>query len=101
MVSTSDTIELVFFNTCFSFNQAREITRHINAAIGMNTSIGDDARRIFARQFYSALRFGHSIYKAFEQAKGALMLEGIPEEQTPEIYNKETIDLQNLILVKP
>lgn len=101
MVSTSDTIELVFFNTCFSFNQAREITRHINAAIGMNTSIGDDAARIFAAQFYSALGFGHSIYKAFEQAKGALMLEGIPEEQTPEIYNKETIDLQNLILVKP
>lgn len=101
MVSTSDNIELVFFNTCFSFNQAREITRHINAAIGMNNSIGDDAARVFSAQFYASLGFGHSVEKAFNQAKSALMLEGIPEENTPELYGKENLDLSDLVLVRP
>lgn len=101
MVSTTDNIELVFFNTCFSFNQAREITRHINAAIGMNDTIGDTAARIFSAYFYAALGFGHSVEKAFNQAKSALMLEGILEENTPELYGKENVDLNELILVKP
>ncbi|MED4170785.1 CHAT domain-containing protein, partial [Priestia megaterium] len=73
MASTSDNIKLVFFNTCFSYGQAKVVVEHIDAAIGMNTSIGDDAARVFAAQFYSALGFGHSLYKSFQQAKGALM----------------------------
>lgn len=44
-------------------------------SIGMNTSIGDDAARVFAAQFYSSIGFGLSIQKAFDQAKAALMLE--------------------------
>lgn len=98
MVSTSDSIKLVFFNTCFSFGQAEAITEYVDAAIGMNASIGDEAARVFAAQFYSAIGFGHSVNKAFQQAKSALMLEGIQEENTPELYTKSNADS---ILVKP
>ncbi|AWE08883.1 hypothetical protein DCE79_16700 [Lysinibacillus sp. 2017] len=101
MVTTSDDIKLVFFNTCFSYNQAYSVTEYLDAAIGMNTSIGDEAARVFSAQFYSALGFGYSVEKAFKQAKAALMLEGIEEENTPELYGKEGIDLKKLILVKP
>ena len=101
MVSTSDDIRLVFFNTCFSFGQAQAITEHIEVAIGMNTSIGDDAARIFASQFYSSIGFGHTVQKAFQQAKSALLLEGISEENTPELYCKDSVDPQSLILVQP
>ncbi|MDR9794218.1 hypothetical protein Q8A72_14845 [Aeribacillus pallidus] len=101
MMSTSDNIKLVFFNTCFSYGQAQAVIKHVDAAIGMTTSIGDDAARVFAAQFYSAIGFGLSVKKAFEQGKTALMLEGIREEDTPELYVKDCIDPDELIIVKP
>lgn len=99
MTATSDNIRVVFFNTCYSRNQAQEIVSHIEAAIGMNDSIGDNAARIFAAQFYSAIGFGKSIKTAFEQAKAALMLENIPEEQTPELFIQNGVSQEELVLV--
>jgi len=101
MMSTSDEIKLVFFNTCFSYGQAQEVVQHVDAAIGMTTTIGDEAARVFAAQFYSAIGFGLSVKKAFEQGKAALMLEGIPEEDTPELYVRDGLDPNELIIVKP
>ncbi len=99
MTATSDNIRVAFFNTCYSKNQAEEIVKYIEAAIGMNDSIGDNAARIFAAQFYSAIGFGKSIKLAFEQAKAALMLENIPEEQTPELFIQNGVSEEELILV--
>lgn len=96
-----DSVRLVFFNTCHSFNQAAACTRYVDAAIGMNQSIGDEAARVFSAQFYSAIGFGHSIPNAFRQAKTALMLEGIAEESTPELHLRDGVDESDLILVKP
>lgn len=101
MMTSSDKIRLVFFNTCFSYGQAEAVVEHVEAAIGMNTSIGDDAARIFAAQFYSAIGFGYSLEKAFEQAKSALMLEGIAEEKTPELCVKEGLSASDIIIVRP
>lgn len=98
---TASGIELVVFNTCFSKNQAHEITLFIPAAIGMNTSIGDDAARVFSAQLYSAIGFGKSIGEAFGQAKVALMLENISEEETPQLFIQEGIEKNDLLLVKP
>lgn len=101
MMSASDTIKLVFFNTCFSSGQAQAVVEHVDAAIGMTESIGDEAARVFAAQFYSAVGFGLSLSKAFEQGKAALMLEGIPEEDIPELYLAENVNPDELVLVQP
>jgi len=100
MSASSDSIRLVFFNTCYSYNQAREITNFVEAAIGMNTTIGDEAARIFAAQFYSAIGFGFSLQKAFSQGKSAIMLEGISEENTPELYVKDGLDADQIFLIE-
>jgi hypothetical protein len=100
MAATGD-IQLVFFNTCYSRGQAEAVVQHVSAAIGMNTSIGDTAARVFAAQFYSAIGFGLSVAKAFAQAKAALMLEGIAEQDTPELFLADGIDGQSLFLVRP
>lgn len=55
----------------------------------------------FAAQFYSAIGFGVSLKKAFEQAKVALMLEGIQEENTPELIIQEGLDADEIIIVRP
>lgn len=101
MMSSSDNIKLVFFNTCYSQNQAKAVSEFVDATIGMNTSIGDDAARIFSSQFYSSIGFGHCISKAFQQAKAFIMLEGISEENTPQLFIKDGLNGEEIILVQP
>ena len=101
MRACSNEIQLVFFNACFSHNQAQAVVEYIPAAVGMKSAIGDEAARVFASQFYSAVGFGKSLSAAFEQAKAALMLENIPEEHTPELFMAEGIDPAQLVLVRP
>lgn len=97
----SEDIRLVFFNTCFSYGQAESVVEHIEVAIGMTNSISDEVARIFSAQFYSAIGFGLSIEVAFQQAKTAIMLEGIAEEEIPELYVKDGMNPKELIIVQP
>ena len=99
MSAASGNIRLVFFNTCYSRSQAESVVKHVEAAVGMRASIGDEAARIFASQFYSAIGFGKSVKKAFEQARALLMMEGIPEEDTPELIVSDGLKADELILV--
>jgi CHAT domain-containing protein len=101
MMASSEGIRLVFFNTCYSRNQAEAVVEHVEAAIGMNTSIGDEAARVFASQFYSSIGFGYSVKKAFDQARALLMMEGIPEEDTPELFVHNGVDSEKLVIVRP
>lgn len=101
MMASCDGIRLVFFNTCHSKNQAEAISEFVEVTIGMNTSIGDEAARIFSSQFYSSISFGNSVKKSFEQAKALLMMEGITEENTPELFVKSGLNSEDIILVSP
>lgn len=101
MNTMADNIQVVVFNSCFSRGQAEEITQYVDMAIGMNDAIGDEAARIFAAQFYSAIGFGRSVKQAFDQAKAALMLEGISEEKTPELFARDSVEPDEVILVRP
>lgn len=99
--TVSDDIRFLFINSCFSYLQAESAVKFVEGAIGMKTSISDDAARIFAAQFYSAIGFGRTVANAFEQAKSALMLEGIREEETPELFLQEGVEADKFILVEP
>ena len=101
MTACSGGIRLVFFNTCYSRNQAEAVVQHVDAAIGMKTSVGDDAARIFASQFYSAIGFGLSVETAFQQAKALLMMEDIPEEDTPELFVRQGLTGADVVILRP
>lgn len=101
LATFSESIGLIFFNACFSETQASLITNHIKCAIGMNDTIRDDVARTFASQFYSSVGFGHSVQTAFDQARAALMLEGIGQECLPELITAPEIDPAQIHLVKP
>lgn len=96
-----DNIRIVFFNACYTEKQARAINEVIDCVIGMNTYISDQAATVFAASFYNALGFGRSVKEAFELGKTALMMEGIPEENTPKLLIKIEIDLSEIFLYKP
>lgn len=101
IATVADNVSLVVLNSCFTAPQAAAITRHVAFAVGMADSIGDEAARVFAASFYSAIGFGLSVQQAFDQARVALMLDGIPEEDTPQLYSREDLDPEATILVRP
>ena len=101
MTTASETIRLVVFNTCFSNEQAENVVRNISAAIGMCDSIGDTAAIVFAAQLYSSIGFGRSLQTSFNQAKAALLMEGIAEDETPRLYVMDGIDPTEIVLVEP
>lgn len=101
MNATAGNISLIVFNSCFSSGQAEAVTQHVDAAVGMNTSIGDEAAEIFVAQFYSAIGFGKSVKTAFEQGKVALTLAGIPEESTPKLFTRPGVEAENIYIVRP
>lgn len=100
-IAASGDIQLVFFNTCYSHGQAEAVVKYVPAAVGMNTSVRDDAARVFSAQFYSAVGFGLSIGVAFSQARAALLLEGIPAESVPELFVAPGLSAEDLVLVRP
>ena len=80
-----DNVRVVVLNACYSRPQAEAITQVIDCAIGMKRAIGDQAAIVFAAAFYQAIGFGRTVQEAFDQGVTAILLEGIPEENTPEL----------------
>lgn len=101
IAATRGQIRLIVFNTCFSRSQAEAVASHVGTAIGMNAPIGDLAARTFASQLYSAIGFGLSVRQAFDQAVARLMVEGIPEDKTPELFTADEVEPDQVILVRP
>lgn len=94
-----DNIRLVLLNACHSEAQARAISQQVECTVGMNVAIGDEAAIVFASTFYGALAFGRSVGQAFEQGRTALMLQGIPEENTPVLLARPGTDALTLSFV--
>jgi hypothetical protein len=97
--TVSDEVRLILFNNCFSEEHAKEAVKHIEVSVGMTDSISDDAARMFAANFYASLGYGRSVNTAFDQARAALMLEGIPEDETPHLFARRDVDAASLVLV--
>ena len=100
VASASKKVRLIFFNACFSQKEAQAVVEKVEAAIGMNTEIGDEAAIVFAAQFYSSIGFGQNLQQAFDQAKAALLLKGIAEENTPVLYVKKGLSAQEIVMVE-
>ncbi len=95
-----DNIRLVFLNACYSREQAQALVASIDCVIGMKESIHDDAAAVFASSFYRAIGFGRSIQEAFDQGRTALLLEGIAEEDIPELLVKDGIDPSQVVFIE-
>jgi hypothetical protein len=96
-----DNVRVVLLNACYSRPQAEAITEVIDCAIGMNSSIGDEAAIVFSASFYRAIGFNRSVQAAFDQANVALMLEGISEETTPELLYRSGVNPSQVFPLLP
>lgn len=84
--------KLVVLNACESAEQAKALTRYINAAIGMNASINDDTAREFAVQLYESFGEGASLQQAFDQAVVRIDLAGLAGSNIPQLYTKRGVN---------
>ena len=98
-MALKDNVRVVVLNACFSRPQAEAITEVIDCAVGMKKAIGYNAAIVFAASFYRAIGFGRSVQEAFDQGKTALMLEGIAEENTPELLVRQGADPTSIFLI--
>jgi hypothetical protein len=94
-----DNIRIVILSACYSKAQARAITEVIDCAVGMSNTIEDQAAIVFAASFYRAIGFGRSVQKAFDQGKTALLLEGIPGADVPELLVRDGVDPSQIFLI--
>lgn len=100
MVNAScDDTRLIVFNNCFSALIAEKITEKVEAAIGMNNAIGDNAAIVFASHLYSAIGSGLSLEKAFKQAIIQLEFLDIPKETTPQLYVNSSFSANDIFFV--
>jgi hypothetical protein len=99
--TAAEGVQVIVFNCCHSTDQAQGVAEHVDVAIGMDDEIGDEAARIFASRFYSAIGFGKSVQNAFDQGIAALKLEGIPKDSTPQLFAREGVDPTEMFLVRP
>jgi hypothetical protein len=96
-----DNLRIVLLNACYSAVQAEGISQIVDFTIGMNKAIGDHSAIVFSAAFYQGLAFGRSVKESFELGITALMLEGIPESQTPVLLTKKGVDAAQAYLVRP
>lgn len=82
-------VECVVLNACRSDVQAEAIAEHIPYVIGMSAGINDCAAIEFAVGFYDALGAGRQIEEAFQFAKNAVALQGIPGAHTPVLIRRD------------
>jgi hypothetical protein len=99
-MTLKDNIRVVVLNACYSRPQAEAIVETIDCAVGMKKAIGDEAAITFASSFYRALGFGRSVQDAFDQGKTPLMLDGILEENTPDLLVRKGVDSKMVFLVE-
>jgi len=95
----SSNIRVVVLNACYSQIQANAIIRVIECAVGMSDAINDMAAIIFASSFYRAIGFGHSIQRAFDEGITALLLEGYPDADLPQLLCRSGVDASQIFLI--
>jgi len=93
-------IRVVFLNACFSEEQAEAICDNIECAIGMRAAVPDRTAIVFAAAFYRAIGFGQSVQAAFDQAKVALLLEGL-DDSLPQLITGKGIDASIVVPIPP
>jgi hypothetical protein len=97
--STLSNVRVVILNSCYSKSQAEAIVSVVPCAIGMNDTIEDRAALIFAASFYRAIAFGNSVEMAFKQGIAALKLEGIEQDDIPELITREGINPSEVFII--
>ncbi len=85
-----DNICCVVLNSCYSEAQAQGVAQHIDAVIGMSSTIDDEAAIRFASGFYRGLGFHRDLQTAFNLGCSMIDLHGLAQEDIPKLLALHT-----------
>ncbi len=88
----SSSVRCVVLNACDSAEQARQLVRFVDCAVGMQGDVSAGAGMAFVTSFYQALAYGKDVSTAFDLGCNQIQLEGRDEESTPQLYLREGIE---------
>lgn len=80
LIGLVGSVRCVVLNCCFSDSISKQILKHVEAVIGCDESIDDEAAIMFTRAFYRALSHGVTFQQAFDLARNELDLHGKVQE---------------------
>lgn len=78
-------LRCVVLNACYSAAQAEAIATTIECVVGMSSAIEDQSAIGFSKAFYQALAYGRSVQEAFDLGCVEIGIEGLPDEQVPQL----------------
>jgi hypothetical protein len=96
--ATGSSVKLVVLSACYSAPQAEALLAHVGCVVGMSGAIRGDAARIFAVGFYGGIAERESVAVAFRHGRAAISLEGLRDEEQPQLRVRDGIDASKLIL---
>ncbi len=100
-----NTVECIVLNACYSAEQAKAISQHINYVIGMNRAIPDQDAITYAKGFYLGLGARCSIPQAHDQGLLYMRAEGQSNGQGRDLEVSTPLDPLNAripeIYIKP
>jgi HEAT repeat protein len=104
--STEKNVLVVVLNACYSQEQAEAITKVVPCVVAMKDTIDRGAARSFAASFYSALGYGNSVARAFEQGLARLKMEGdeiegVPQSEVPVLLTRSGVNAAEIFPVNP
>lgn len=91
-------VQLVVLNACYSEMQADALLAHVGCVVGVSGSIDDRAARNFSIGFYGGLGECQSVAAAYRQGRAAISLEGMPDNDRPQLRVRDGDDAERLIL---
>jgi tetratricopeptide (TPR) repeat protein len=93
-------LRCVVINACYSEDQARAITDHVDCVVGMSKPVSDIASIDFATAFYRALANGKDTQTAFDLGCQLIHAENLGEQDTPQLIAAKR-DPKKIVLAKP
>jgi len=93
-------ISCVILNACYSKEQADEIIKYIDCAIGINNTITDDIATIFSIIFYITLAKGRSIKEAYSRGILQLKYEKKNAEDTIKLMHRKKLNCSDIIPIR-
>ena len=106
----NEDVKCVVLNACYSEEQAKLISEHIDFVVGMRGSVTDPSALKFTEGFYEAVWAGQSFERAYKFGCSAIDTANLPDEQVPVIlrsprlgglrlfYNEGTQEIENFLL---
>lgn len=101
LAATSTPPRLIVSNACETLDGAEELLNAAPVVIAMSESILDDAASVFARQFYAAVASAQSVGAAIKQARVAMGMASLGQQDVPEHICRDNVDIDALVLVVP